>query len=371
MKLVGKRLAQTPTRKTIDNIVTEKVVVSNIKVGRELGKKERTTLYSDETRKFGKTYNTYFISDQNKNVLGLREMNNKAASTTLDTFKEILSDISDLCDDNLENNKLSSGYHILCNIRDFMSDRAKTNIAFTQLLIEYRKDIMPDVIDGWNDFTEEQKNACSKINNFFVAFIFLLILLNVHLLPLRNLMHYTKIKAKVMLLVNLKMNFKLMRDEIFLSKFDGQVLTLLRFCAKRFARGVDEKSGCLSDFSSYCIDKNEKNNCISLRGNRFNIIFLMGEIVYYHKNHVIDFLKNLHGANNFLQKATLALSLSNVVIAQCKVLGLVSKLITGPLWRLIEQNKHVLDMNAHYETLEFLGILILLLIVRHFLSIKL
>lgn len=145
-------------------------------------------------------------------MLGLREMNNKAASTTLDTFKEILSDISDLCDDNLENNKLSSGYHILCNIRDFMSDRAKTNIAFTQLLIEYRKDIMPDVIDGWNDFTEEQKNACSKINNFFVAFIFLLILLNVHLLPLRNLMHYTKIKAKVMLLVNLKMNFKLMRE---------------------------------------------------------------------------------------------------------------------------------------------------------------
>jgi hypothetical protein len=26
---------------------------------------------------------------------------------------------------------------------------------------------MPDVIDEWNDFTEEQKNACSKINNFF------------------------------------------------------------------------------------------------------------------------------------------------------------------------------------------------------------
>jgi hypothetical protein len=25
--------------------------------------------------------------------------------------------------------------------------------------------------------------------------------------------------------------------------------------------------------------------------------------------------------------------------------------ITGPLWRLLEQNKHVLDMNAHYETL--------------------
>jgi hypothetical protein len=36
LKLVGERLAQTPTRKIIENIVTEKVVVSNIQVGREL-----------------------------------------------------------------------------------------------------------------------------------------------------------------------------------------------------------------------------------------------------------------------------------------------------------------------------------------------
>jgi len=42
----------------------------------------------------------------------------------------------------------------------------------------------------------------------------------------------------------------------------------------------------------------------------------MGEIAYYHKNNVIDFLKNVHGANNFLQKATLTLPLSNVVITQ-------------------------------------------------------
>jgi hypothetical protein len=120
-------------------------------------------------------------------------------------------------------------------------------------------------------------------------------------------------------------------DEIFLSKFDGQVLTLLRFCAKSFARGVDEKSGCFSDFSSYCRDKNEKNNFISFRGNRFNIIFLMGEIVYYHKNHVIDFLKNVHGANNFLQKATLALSLSSK--------GNVSQLIKELASLLLESKK--------------------------------
>lgn len=107
LKLAGKTLKQIPARRTIDDIVTEKVVVSNIQVGQCLQDKEKTTLYSDETRKFGKTYNSYFISDYHKNVfmLGLREMHNKSFSTTLDTFKEILTDISELCNGRLQNNE--------------------------------------------------------------------------------------------------------------------------------------------------------------------------------------------------------------------------------------------------------------------------
>ena len=114
------------------------------------------------------TYNSYFISDDHKNVymLGLREMHNKASSTTLDTFKEILTDISELCNGSLENNEISHGYHILCNIRDFMSDRAKTNISFTGLLIDYRKQIMPEVVDEWDDLTDAQKMPVLVNNNF-------------------------------------------------------------------------------------------------------------------------------------------------------------------------------------------------------------
>ena len=77
----------------------------------------------------------------------------------------------------------------------------------------------------------------------------------------------------------------------------------------------------------------------------------MAEFAFFHKDHVLDFLSNVHGATNFVQKATLQLCKSNVVIAECKVLGLISKLITAPLWRIIERNNHVLDMNNYYEVL--------------------
>ncbi|CAC5388507.1 unnamed protein product [Mytilus coruscus] len=150
-------------------------------------------------------------------------MHNKAASTTLDTLKEILMDISEVCDRNLENNEASHGNQILCNMRDFMSDRAKTNLSLSKILVEYRMQIMPEVIDGWDNFDDEQKDAY--------------------------------------------------------------------------------------------------------------------------------FFLNRHGANNFLQKATFALCTSNVVVAECKVLPLMSKIVTGPLWRLIEENNHVLEMNFYYEML--------------------
>lgn len=68
----------------------------------------------------------------------------------------------------------------------------------------------------------------------------------------------------------------------------------------------------------------------------------MGEIAFYHRNHVVDFLQNVHGANNSLQKATLSVCRSNLVMTECKVPGSTSKIITGPLWRLIEKpDRHV------------------------------
>ena len=39
------------------------------------------------------------------------------------------------------------------------------------------------------------------------------------------------------------------------------------------------------------------------------------------------------------------------LIAACKVLGLVSKLITAPFWRIVEQNINILDMNEYFATL--------------------
>ena len=113
LNLVGKHLEKCPSRKTVDTIVCEKVAISGAQVGEMLQGGKNTTLYSDERNKFGKTYNTFLITDENKNVycLGL-----KSSRTTLETFKEILSDISEVCSEDTEN----IGNKILCNLKNFV-----------------------------------------------------------------------------------------------------------------------------------------------------------------------------------------------------------------------------------------------------------
>ena len=37
-------------------------------------------------------------------------------------------------------------------------------------------------------------------------------------------------------------------------------------------------------------------------------------------------------------------------VAGCKALGLVNKIVTGPLWRVLESDVSILDMNDRFQT---------------------
>lgn len=347
LKLANKTVNSLPSRQTIDNIVCEKVVVGHKQVGSSLKGQKNICLYGDETRKKGKTYQTFLVSDEEKNLyfLGLRDMYNKASSTTLDTFKEILADISNACEEMLSAGEASRGHHILSNICSFMSDRAKVNIAFTDLLEQFKLEILSQIADGWNDLTENEKLLCSRVNNFFCALHLLVNMAECASPILQNFdkMHDTS--------EGLDITDEDQDDSCTIKSSEAMVLTLLRFCAKCFSCGGDEKSGAHADFKAYCNSIQEKVMFIPFRGNRFNIIFLISQFVYYHKENILKFLQEIHGANNFIQKIILSYIKKPLLLAACKVLGLISKLITAPFWRLIERNIHIFDLNTYFQTL--------------------
>ena len=340
-KLCGKEPNRLPARQTVDDIVQSKVVLAHKQLSQVLPDKASTTLMSDETSKFGAKYEVYLASDENKDsyLMGLREISDKTARTTLETFKEILHDIESTCVEyENEGKEANIGYRILAGIRDTMSDRAATEKAFNKLLEEYRASILPKVKDGWKDMSPEEQQKCSKLNNYFCALHLLVAMAEVCSASVRN---FEKTS---------------MAGDSSSQGNEAGTVEMIRMSAKAFSRGGDERSGCHQAWKTYTKQENKKVLFVNFKGNRFNIMFYVAQVLFYHHEMAQEFLKNVNGLMNRLLESLSKSLECPLYISCCRVLGLLAKLITSPFWRIVENCNHVLDLNEQYLHLsEYLG----------------
>ena len=57
----------------------------------------------------------------------------------------------------------------------------------------------------------------------------------------------------------------------------------------------------------------------------------------------------MHGVNSMFHEANVRDIKNPVVLAGCKVIGLLSKLVSAPLWRILEEEGHVMDLSPTYQ----------------------
>ena len=98
-----------------------------------------------------------------------------------------------------------------------------------------------------------------------------------------------------------------------------------------------QKSGDAADFNDYLSLLNVKNHLVTFLHNRFNILFVDGGAVFYHRSHIEIYLSSGRSSKNNKLLSSVKNFISNkVLLAECRALGMISKLVTGPLWRLLE-----------------------------------
>ena len=341
LSMVKKVPNKLPARSTILDMNIERLLISQTQLSQDVSEKKNTTLYTDETTKFGTKYTGYHLRDQEGRmyVLGLRELETKSASDTLATFQEILKDIEHRykVDDSIVSKKC------LVNIIATMSDRASTEIKFNELLQDFRSKILPDLIENWSSMSNEDQTAVSQLMNFFCG--------------LHSLVHFAEAAPKALIQTeNASFDEKApILDKRFLKSSESGTLRLVRTASKALARGADEKSGKYMEFKLYLSEFLKEHGFYSLplqpfRGNRFNILFENAASVFFLSEHMTEFLTGLQ-TNNLLKSVLFDLKVP-LLLAGTKALGLVSRLITVPLWCLIEDKQmHILEMNLVYSKL--------------------
>ena len=253
----------------------------------------------------------------------------------MNVFQEILEDINEKTEE-----ANSTAKKILLKITATMSDRARTEKKYNSLLQELRAGVLPELTENWDQLSHDEQTSVSTLLNSFCG--------------LHSLVHFAETcNATVNELEKAHFdNNPPIFDKNFLKNSQSCVVRLIKTTCKALARGADEKSGKYKDFTTFVkvFLQQHKLHSIPLEefhGNRFNILFESAAGLYFMKDQIEAFLNG--NQTNKLLKAVLHDIKVPLFVAEVKALRLVSRLITGPLWCLLEDKSiHILDMNRLY-----------------------
>jgi len=291
-------------------------------------------LHGDGTTKYSRHFQNFQITTKSGKSLsfGLSEVADSDAATVLKTF---VSDIDDLCDV-LDGDKKKNIALLVTSIKNTMSDLGPVNPLCNALLKAYREELLPEVKDNWNELNESQQSELKEMGNFFCK---------LHLLSnfATETDKYLKDFENLVTLDDYEKQFAFNTKE-------SSPTQLVRIACKAFhVRGSDE-CGVASHFNAYLRTKEVKSYFQSFIGNRFNILYYNAAALNFHKGEVEDFLHRWPEPNKLL-KSVDELMKNKFNMACVRALGITDKVLTGPLWRIIENVENILAVTPYLITL--------------------
>ena len=329
--IMHKSVKRLPSHGLTCQMIIESLTVAQAQLGEKLSETASPcTLQTDGTTKYGEHFATYDVKNPEDDFtyhLGLRHVFSGSALDTLETLKEILHDIDNV---QLAIGKTKKSSEIVSRIKNTMSDRHAAEKRFNEILSDFRTEILPTVIDHWDSIDEVEREQLTRMNNFFCGLHFLV--------GLADAAEET-----------LKLWEAQFSSNVVGSSSGTQ--RLVRTACKALHHRGSQQCGSSTLFRTYL--RKEGIHKIPLAhfvGNRFNILFYDAAGVYYLRVLIMKFIETVHGGNaNRLLKCVLADLCNPMYIAGCRALGLIDKMVTGPLWRKIqESSSSILGLGSTY-----------------------
>ena len=314
-------------------MILESLVVAQAQLGEKLSLVPgSTTLQTDGNTKFGDHFSTYDIRTEEAvtYTIGIRHIFSGSSQNTLETSQEILSDIDSVQQALGEKSKSAE---IVIKLKNTMSDRHSAEKCFNDLLCEYRANVSLTVATKWSQMSEMKQEQLTRVNNFFCGLNFLV-----------GLADCAEETLKLWEADN--------SQELSGSSGTQQ---LVRTSCNAFHHRGSQQCGRYTLFHAYLQRKGiTKIPFAQFVGNRFNILFYNAAGVYFLHNHMINFIDEVHSTQaNCLPQSVRANLKNPYYVVACRVLGLVDKIITGPLWRKLQETSlSILDMGHVYREMK-------------------
>ena len=290
------------------------------------------TLHSDGTTKHGCSYTTFDLVNQEGKLLvcGLWEVRATDAQSQLDLFCEILDDVCCSVE-----NKQKIINKTFINIKNLMSDLCNTQKKFNKLFVEFRKNILKHTVN-FHDLSKIEQEKMVEVNQFFCGLHYLVGLVDQAEACLKiweSIIHKDRKVGSI--------------AHGGYSNSESGVTRLIRTVCKSVQEKGCEKSGKIVCFATYLKDEFGVTSTLlfPFLGNRFNILFVNAAGLYFLYDQLINFLRRIEHSNKLLDAVYCDLEVLSFKIG-CMALGLIEKLITGPLWKIMANETHILRMSS-------------------------
>lgn len=294
------------------------------------------TVGPDGTTKFGHHYGAISVSLSGKTMcMGMRDM----ACGDAEAYQKLLEGIiTEMTGDDNDQMK-----QIAAKIKNTVSDQASVNKKFVTLLSEWRERALPHVIGNWETLTVVQRERYININYFFCGLHFLVGLseqANKTLALWEGLVHSgEKVGAPTL-------------PGGYSKPGEAGTTRMVRTVCKAVQDRGCEKAGKPVEFRDFLQTQGQVKEVplASFKGNRFNILFHNAAGVYYLLNDLLSFAEDHKSDNKLFSAVNADLNILSFQ-AGARALGIVSKMVTGPMWRYMEKEGHVSELTPIYQQL--------------------
>ena len=303
------------------------------------------TIGWDGTSKYGHHYGSAALSFQDKPtmVMGMRDM----ATGDAEAYLELVKDLVEGAAASSEQPQ-STINNILMKMKNTVSDQASVNKKLNQLFVQWRSEALPQVVDGWAEMTEDTKGKLLHVNYFWCGLHFLV--------GLSEQANKTLCLWDELLHDNQHVGAPALPGGYSKAGEAGTTRLVRTVCKALQDRGC-ERAGKPVQFRDFLRLEGQVKDVplVPFKGNRFNVLFHNAAGTYYLLRDIQTFLTR-HNDDNNLLRAVHADSQVVSFQAGLRALGLISLLVTEPLWREIVREGHVSHMThvfqglvAHFE----------------------
>ena len=293
-KLTWKRLSRLPSKAIHSRLFVEAKHLADVQLGRAMLEEADpsqvvgNTLHRDGTTKYHRHYQDFEITTPSCQTysMGLHELGKSDTEAIMDSFKYRVKEIAQALSSGENLTVEDKVAELVTSIKNTMSDQGPTNATFNEQLTELRKELLPKVVEKWEDLSEDSKKSLEQMGNFYCK-LHLLVNLGKEANKALKLFEHAATEGRNPL--------------AFLSSNESGSCRLTRTACEAFHPRGSQTAGVSKYFDVHLSENGVESKLVEFIGNCFNIIFYNSAAVFYHKSHIPDFLFKWPSPNRLLQ----------------------------------------------------------------------